>query len=64
MPKTLLRFSGALSTVDEMGPGTSFQTVIDDPSGKIAEVGLSNGFSSKICRKSYLHLWSSLFYPC
>ena len=40
MPKTLLRFSGALSTVDEMGPGTSFQTVIDDPSGKIPENSL------------------------
>ena len=35
MPKTLLRFSGALSSVDDMGPGTTFQSVIDDPSGII-----------------------------
>lgn len=31
MPKTLLRLSGSMSTIDEMEPGTNFKTVIDDP---------------------------------
>lgn len=32
MPKTLLRLPESRSTFAEMGPNTSFQTVIDDPS--------------------------------
>ncbi|XP_058264033.1 2-oxoadipate dehydrogenase complex component E1 [Hemibagrus wyckioides] len=31
-PKTLLRFSGAVSSLEEMGPGTSFMPVIGDTS--------------------------------
>ncbi|KAG9280801.1 putative 2-oxoglutarate dehydrogenase E1 component DHKTD1, mitochondrial [Astyanax mexicanus] len=31
-PKTLLRFSGAVSSLEEMGPGTSFKSVIGDSS--------------------------------
>ncbi|XP_067090136.1 2-oxoadipate dehydrogenase complex component E1 [Osmerus mordax] len=31
-PKTLLRFSGAVSTLAEMGPGTAFKPVLGDPS--------------------------------
>ncbi|XP_072528397.1 2-oxoadipate dehydrogenase complex component E1 [Salminus brasiliensis] len=31
-PKTLLRFSGAVSSLEEMGPGTSFKSVIGDAS--------------------------------
>ncbi|XP_060770497.1 2-oxoadipate dehydrogenase complex component E1-like isoform X2 [Neoarius graeffei] len=31
-PKTLLRFSGAVSSLEEMGPGTSFKPVIGDTS--------------------------------
>ncbi|XP_015246514.1 PREDICTED: probable 2-oxoglutarate dehydrogenase E1 component DHKTD1, mitochondrial isoform X1 [Cyprinodon variegatus] len=31
-PKTLLRFSGAVSSLSELGPGTSFRPVLGDPS--------------------------------
>jgi probable 2-oxoglutarate dehydrogenase E1 component DHKTD1 len=33
MPKTLLRLGGSMSEVGEMGPGTFFKTVIDEPLG-------------------------------
>ena len=36
MPKTLLRFSGSLSTLEDMTPGTCYQPVIDD-TGKSAK---------------------------
>lgn len=37
-PKTLLRFSGAVSSLDDMGPGTSFKPIIGDPSVNPASV--------------------------
>ncbi|XP_026059023.1 2-oxoadipate dehydrogenase complex component E1 [Carassius auratus] len=37
-PKTLLRFSGAVSSLADMGPGTSFKPVIGDPSVNAASV--------------------------
>ena len=36
MPKTLLRFSGSLSSLEDMTPGTCYQPVIDD-TGKSAK---------------------------
>ena len=36
MPKTLLRLSGSMSTMEDMTPGTHYQTVIDEGNSKEA----------------------------
>uniref|UniRef100_A0AAY5EAB4 2-oxoadipate dehydrogenase complex component E1 n=1 Tax=Electrophorus electricus TaxID=8005 RepID=A0AAY5EAB4_ELEEL len=42
-PKTLLRFPGAVSSLEEMGPGTSFKPVIGDKSVNPQRVLLCSG---------------------
>ena len=43
MPKTLLRFSGSLSTLEEMTPGTCYEPVIDDTAKSAKKVIVTCG---------------------